>query len=144
MRKGKRPAVAWNQTQVTWLVLPVLCHWDMTTRLPDHETGQPPALTVLYLYMYKLVLHTSSMLWISLIPSWTKFFVCSLRLCQKKKKKVWALPLKNAGASWHTVVRNCQLLVVTFVQFFQESFFTSSFMKTDGLPNIQNVSKRAP
>ena len=42
-REVKRPAVAGNLTQDTWLVQPVLCHWATTT-------GQPPAPTILYMY----------------------------------------------------------------------------------------------
>ena len=39
----KRPAATRSQTQDTWLEPPVLCHWATTT-------GQPPALTILYMY----------------------------------------------------------------------------------------------
>ena len=39
--KGQQSAKNW--TQDTWLTQPVLCHWATTT-------GQPPVLTILYLY----------------------------------------------------------------------------------------------
>ena len=41
--KWKRPAATGSWTQDTWLEPPVLCHWATAT-------GQPPALTILYMY----------------------------------------------------------------------------------------------
>ena len=41
--KWKRPAVAVSRTQDTCLDPPVLCHWATTD-------GQPPTLTILYMY----------------------------------------------------------------------------------------------
>ena len=56
----KKPAVTWGRTQDTsgnpgdlWLEPPVLCHWATTA-------GQPPALTILYMFYTILYMYLSS------------------------------------------------------------------------------------
>ena len=39
--ESEKAVACWKWTQDTWLLLPVFCHWSMTT-------GLPPALTTLY------------------------------------------------------------------------------------------------